>query len=322
MSKIVSIFVMLNYLCKTKTKNLMKKLKLMVMSLMMVIVGVFLVSCNDKVSDKLSTSDVKSLIKKDTLYETLIPRIQKIQDSVSKNVLLNAKFSDITYQQCLKYQKEKIKEKEIFTEKYKKDIDKKLNSLKSEIDAFRKTMKVEFYSTSIFFYDYIGGVKDGYFKFKISVNEPIQGGSFRYSFKDKTTGKEIVSGRCRFSENIKDSYVGVWEIPYSNRDEFGYQSVNEIKNRYNIDFTILSVYKNNSLKTDSLSNDVSLSSDIYKTLLLKKYNINLYDTEYVMFNSLSEKDLYNLIIFYEYSKEWEAICKKIDPEVFEYFSIL
>lgn len=92
---------------------------------MTLLVSVFMISCKNKVSDKLSTSDVKYLIEKDTLYEKLIPWIQKIQDSISKNVLLNAKFSDITYQQCLEYEKEKNKAKDVFIEKHKKDVDKK-----------------------------------------------------------------------------------------------------------------------------------------------------------------------------------------------------
>lgn len=297
----------------------MKKVSLIVMTLLL---SVFMMSCENKVSDELSISDVKSLIEKDTLYEKLIPRIEEIQDSISKNVLLNAKFSDITYQQCLEYEKEKNKAKDVFIEKHKKDVDKKIGDLKNKVESFRKLMNVSFYSTSIYFYDYIGGVKDGYFKFKISVTEPIQGGSFKYSITDKTTGKEVENGRCKFSQNIKDNYIGVWEIPYGSKDEFGYQSVNEIKNRYNFDFTILSVYKDGELKKDSLSNDITLTSEVYKTLILKKFKINLYDSEYVLFEDWNEDELYRLIIFDEYSKEWNEICKKIDSDVFDYYSIL
>lgn len=199
---------------------------------MTVLVSIIMMSCKNKVSDKLSTSDVKSLIEKDTLYEKLIPRIQKIQDTISKNVLLNAKYSDITYQQCLDYEKEKNKEKDVFIEKHKKDVDKKIVEIKNRVESFRKMMNIEFHSTSIFFYDYIGGVKDGYFKFKITVPEPIQGGSFTYSIKDKSTGKEVTNGGCRFSEYIKDSYIAVYEIPYRSKDEFGYQTISEIKNNY------------------------------------------------------------------------------------------
>jgi hypothetical protein len=282
-----------------------------------------MVSCgNHKVSEKLKPSDVKTFIEKDTLYEALIPRIQKIQDTISKNTLLSGKFSEITYEQCLKYEKEKNKEKDIFIQNHKKDVDKKINDLKNKVESFRKLMDVSFYSTSIYFYDYIGGVKDGFFKFKITATEPIEGGSFKYSITDKTTGKEVESGRCKFSQNIKDSYIGVWEIPYSSKEEFGYQSVSDIKNRYKFDFTILSVYKNGNLQKDSLSNDITLTSDIYKTIILKKYKINLFDTDYVLFEDWKEDDLYKLIIFDEYSKEWDEICKKIDLEVFNYFNIL
>lgn len=299
----------------------MKNVKMFLTLILLCVSSVFIVSCGGhKVSEKLSPSDVKSLIKNDTLYEKLIPRVQKIQDSVSKNMLLSGKFSDITYEKCLKYEKERLDLRDKFIQKYKPKVDEKLSGLKNKIESFRKIMDVSFYSTSIFFYQYIGGVEDGYFKFKITVTEPIEGGSFKYTITDKTTGKEIESSRCRFSQTIKDNYIGVWDIPYGIRDEFAYQTVNEIKNRYNFNFTILSVYKNGSLQKDSLSDDVSLNSILYKTLLLNKYKINLYDKSDT-FDFLSEKDLYSMIILSEYDKEWEKECKNIDPLIFEYFNL-
>lgn len=113
-----------------------------------------------------------------------------------------------------------------------------------------------------------------------------------------------------------------WEIPYGSKDEFGYQTNNEIKNRYIFEFTVLSVYKNDELKKDNLSNENTLVSDIYKTLILKKFKIDLFDSEPILFDDWKEEDLYRTIIFFEYSKELDDICKKIDSEVFDYFSIL
>lgn len=291
--------------------------------ILFLLLSVLFISCKHNVSKELSNSEIKSLIKKDTLYETLIPLISKIQDTVNKDILLKAKYSDITYEQCLKYVKTRDQEREKFIEKFKPEIDKKLNNLKNEFESFKKIMQIEFHSISVYFYNYIGGVEDAYFKFKITVTEPIDGGSFKYSIIDKTTGKEVESGGCKFSQKVKDSYIGVWEIPYGTKEEFGYQSNQEIKDRYIFNFTILSIYKDNQLLKNVLSNDLDLESDLYKTLLLKKYKINLFENDYIPFEDSPETDLYNLIVFLNdnYYKEWEQICKNIDSEVFEYFNI-
>jgi hypothetical protein len=234
------------------------------------------------------------------------------------------KVSEITYERCLKYEKEMLKQRVIFIEKHKTNVDIKINDLKNQVESFRKMMDVSFHGTSVYFYDYIGGVREAYFKFKITPTEPIDGGSFKYSIIDKSTGKEIESDACRFSQHIKDTYIGYWEIPFRSKEEFGYQSVSDIKNRYKFNFTILTVYKNGTVQKDSLSNDNTLTSIAYKTIMLKKHKINLFDinTSHISFEELSEDKLYETIIFNEYMEEWEEICKKINSEVFDYFNIL
>lgn len=73
--------------------------------ILILILFLFTISCKNKVSSNLSVSDVRSLVEKDTLYKSLIPKIQKIQDDISKDIILNAKFYDLTYEQCLNYEK-------------------------------------------------------------------------------------------------------------------------------------------------------------------------------------------------------------------------
>jgi len=216
----------------------MKKLKLIVLIVLMLCTSFCMMSCSDKVSDELSTSAIKNLLKTDTLYENILFRVQKIQDSLSKNVILSAKFSDITYRQCLKYEKERIKQRQIFIKSHMNDINKTLNDLKNKVEEFNKLTGITFYNTYYLSY----------------------------------TANEL-----NITNNLKS-------------------------------------------QIDTLVFPTNIELIIYKELLFRKYKITMFST----FSALpmySENDLYECIINIIYDKEWISVCKKIDLEVFEYYTI-
>lgn len=298
-----------------------------------VITSFIFVSCEHKITVDLTSSEMTGFIEEDTLYNKVIDVVKKINDTLSKNQILYDKYSDITYEEIYDYIKEindttsefniSIKDKKkLILSKYKMGIDEKINKYKDMYPG--NFISIEFVGTDITFYEYINGVDDAYFKFKITSKDgkKINGCRFNYAIHDRTNTKIIETGSCKTLESFKDSHFGYWEIPYSYRDEFGYKSINKINEQYTFDFIPLSVNVDDKIyeiNTDSIS-------FTYKVLIYLKYKIDYseYGTlKQVLYkNDTKDMDLYYLNICKEENeteylkildikKEYEILNPKI-----------
>lgn len=291
---------------------------------------------NKSVIDKLKLKDVSKLIQQDSLYEWIIIEIDQHRSNFENNIVTMSKFKILSYSDYLDY-KRKTSDSSFIYKIYDKadsltqiDYNKKLQYYKPKIDssiyAYRqlrddhdpsKYFKIEFSSIEKERYTYSDDVKKINIKFKVTpLKGPINGGSFSYSIIPKVTNKEVADGGCRFSTYTSIDKVYTWEAPYDVKDEFEYATTEYIKDKYNFEFTYLTVRIND--KTINALDEFTLIPLNYK-IHLDQDSLSMFDYTYIM----EEEFDVSLESSYEIAKSLMNIeKKKTNTLAYEFETIL
>jgi len=252
--------------------------------LVCLIILISIISCSKKKSviEQLDLNEVTSLIKQDSLYESVIQEVEKVRDVFEKDLVLKSKFKDFTYENYLTYHKmlsdstfqkdmyikvTKLYDSEMDTllVKYKPTIDEKMLNYQTKVKQFspKTFFKVKFSSIDKEYYSSMTDVKSVNVNFKITpLKGSIQGGSFRYKIIPKVTKRSVADGGCRFSSFTKKASIYSWEAPYDIEDEFKSKSTDSIKENYDFEYKILSV-RVGGITYDSGSIDIPFSYKYY-----------------------------------------------------------
>jgi len=224
---------------------------------------ILIASCTKQksVTEQLELKEVSSLIKQDTLYETIIQKVETVREVFDNDLVLKSKFKDLTYRDFLEYnnkladttfqqslydkiEKEFNSQMDSLLKKYKKPIDEKMSFYREQLEKYSplKFFSVSFVGIDKEYYSSMREVRNVNVKFKITpLQGAIQGGSFRYKVIPKVTKRSIANAGCRFSQYTKSPSVYMWEAPYDIEDEFENTSTARIKENYDFEYEILTV---------------------------------------------------------------------------------
>jgi len=275
-----------------------------------------LLSCieNKSVINKLKLEDVSKLIKQDSLYESIIYEIDSHKSNFEDNIILMSKFKELSYSDYLDYKK-KSSDEYLINKVYSEadslaqiNLNEELNIYKPKIDSsiteYRnirdkndpaKYFKAEFSSIEKEYYSYGNDVKNLLISFNITpLNGPIHGGSFAYKVISKETNKEVAEGGCAYPTYTFTDEIFTWEAPYDVKGEFENTSTEYIKEKYNFEFTYVTVKINDKILSAidffsiiPLIYQVYIDKDIldmweYKFIMENKFNISVKSSSEIM----------------------------------------
>ena len=280
----------------TKEKKMHMKILLIFLVLQLFI------NCSKPISvtQQLEPDEVKTLISQDTLYEDVILEVENTRKSISDNIVLMSKFTDLSYPQYLEYKKSTLdttflRNIQGFTDSlHGLEVDMKLSMYKTKIDsefyALRKKydsenpdnfFRVNFEGTDVEYYEYNSGVKSVTTLFKITpLKGKLDGGAFHYDISPKVTGKVVASGGCRWSQETVKSTTYSWEAPYKVEKELGAQSDERIQNAYDFTFRNTSVRYYGKPYTALDLFDIPIEMRMY----FKNDSLKRYQYRYIMQN--------------------------------------
>ena len=285
------------------------------------IVGLALSSCNNisvkPVSEKLNTEELSKAIKSDTAFSNFYENTRKAVDDMSD--IKKAQYNDVTYRRLFKYFKflNDTSYWKPLAENWDKEWsdkfgiylpkgDSALNYWRKflEENSLNKYVKIELAQIDKEYYEYAGGIKEVNLGFRLT---PLQGTieqiRFTYGYKPKINGdsKYYDKHSCISTSPFSYPTIRLWEVGYSDRDNFVGKDVQTFLRDYNLYLEITSIRKNG----------INISSDDFS---VPKKVSECFENEkdYPALFELSKDDLIKELINKDYISKWSYRNKKAD----------
>ena len=234
-----------------------------------------LIACNPldiSITEELSLEQIKSSSEKDSLFEQSFKIIKVFKSANKGDELAMSKYTHITYQDVLDYQKE-LDNTESWEEKFK-EYEKSWNNKYSNctdlglayIDSWENArvsynqindpknfVQIDLVGVQTDYYGSISGIKNAYYKFKIT---PLKGRVEQVIWNvnptakingkiDKTQSLRILnSDRYIYSRPFSRSVFGSYEVGYSNESKVGGESHQTLLRDYFLNLEIEKVRVN------------------------------------------------------------------------------
>lgn len=278
------------------------------------------------VTQELSLKQIERLVKQDTLWENVISVVEEKLELVSDDRVLQAKYKDLTYGRLYNFYGRvydsiwlneiiegisyaRMSYLDSLKGKYQEQMEADFKQYKEiqEETAPHGFFTISYDGIQNNYYEYIDGVESVIIRFRITpLRGPIQGGSFKFYLSSKVTGNELSEMNCRFSSYTSKPTIYSWELDYDLEQELEYFTSEEVRNRYDFDYTYLSVrqydvtfsaqeiYERIPDSFLSALKDGILSEDEYLDILSDAYDLEVHDSD-----SFSEKYLFKRLRAYD-----------------------
>jgi hypothetical protein len=311
-----------------------------------IIILVALIGCNSaqkkSVLEPLTFNELKSFIKKDSLFEYTYKYIKHVRDSVLKSDIDKVKWADITYKRInrfLKFARDTNYFKP-FKDKFKVNWNNKFGQYKKQVDSvsdywgkykvensLNNYVKIELVDINKENYEYIGGVKSVNLGFRLTpLKGLIQQIRFGYKIEDKIDEYKVTSylpsiskldySYCKKSEPFSVPTISYWETNYTNKDKLEYKDLQAFNRDCNITIEIEEIRKDGkNLSTDDfkIPSQVAQYWDNEKYKYLKEIYIEKIVKDILHKDYVSEMDY---II-----QKTDSILKKKDELCFKYIRL-
>jgi len=241
-------------------------------NLIYILLALTFASCNSplkkSVFDPLSLEELKTTIKKDSLFEQTYKNIQFVRDSVLKSEIDKVKWSDLTYKRIQEFvhfshdttnfNYEQISNQ--WQDKYGIYLT-KVDSISDywkkykEENSLDQYVKIDLVEIDKEYYSYAGGIKNVNLGIKLTpLKGKIDQMRFGYSIeakldedKEKSIYSSIYSGLdkswCRMSSPFSQPVVRYWEANYTNEKILEDRTVQTFLRDYNIYFEVDEIRK-------------------------------------------------------------------------------
>ncbi len=216
-----------------------------------------LISCSQSksVNEELSLDEIASMVKKDSLYATVIEQAELNRKILAQDVVKKSKYNDLTYDEYYKYLKtitdssfnqvvlELAKENEAryrerILSEHKGAIDSTLAEFKKQIDKMdpSRFFKLKFEELKKEYYR-SGNVRKVMIGIRLMpLSEKLHGGSFEIQVLDNSQNKKISSGEYKFLNSSKGKTVMYLRPDYSLVRLFKNLSTEEVSKNYTFKF--------------------------------------------------------------------------------------
>ncbi len=306
-----------------------------------------LIGCNSpqkkSIFEPLTLDELKTFIKKDTIFEYGYKRIQYIRDTVLKTDIDRVKWADLTYGRINKYLKFAVDSTYFkpLEKQFKSDWNEKFGQYLPKVDSISdywkkyKTenslnnyVKIELVEIHKKNYEYIGGIENIDLGFRLTpLKGPIEQLRFGYKIEakiDETSEQSEFAGLlsrldyswCKKSDPFSRPTVSYWEVNYKNEKLLEYRDLPTIKRDYNILIEVDEIRKDGkNLSTDDLK--IPKSVEYYwenqNFEFLKELYIKDIVLEFLNKNYKTEFEYVN--------QKTDSILKKKDDLCFNFFRI-
>ena len=251
------------------------------------------------VSEKLSTEELSKAIKSDTSFSDFYENIRKPIDNMSD--IKKAKYNDVTYRRLFKYFKFSSDTNywKPLSENWDKEWankygiygpkgDSVLNYWHKFIaeNSLNKYVRIELVQIDKKYYEYIGGIKEVNLGFRLTpLQGPIEQIQFNYGYKPKINGDSKIYDKhnCISTTPFSSSIIRLWEVGYSDKDNFASENIETFSRDYNLYIEITSIRKDGkNISTNDFSVPKTVSNcfeneknypelfEIYKDELIKE----------------------------------------------------
>lgn len=299
----------------------------------LLVLGVALICCscnripNRPIVEPLDTKTLAGIIKYDTDFASFYEDVQTIVQLFNETD--KAKFYDITYRDLYAVNKFFNDTAEIRTieKKWEREWNEKFGSYDGKVDSiiaywnkykeehsFSRFVKIEFEALDKEYYEYIGGVKNVNFAFRLT---PLKGRidqiRFTYRYAPKITNAQYApKHRCISTKPFNKSVVRYWEVEYSAEQELENITSAEFKRDYDILFEITDIRKDG---VNYSVNDLNIPRSVSKAMEINPdgYLYKSYKKDIIKELLCSEYESYSDYVDYQ----WPQYLQKKFPREFE-----
>lgn len=173
-----------------------------------------------------------------------------------------------------------------------------------EDNSLDKYVKIELVRIDKEFYEYIGGIKEVNLGFRLTpLQGPIEQIRFNYGYKPKINGNSKYYERhnCISTSPFSAPTVRIWEVGYSDRDNFSGKTIETFLRDYNLYIEITSIRKDGiNISTD----DFSVPKEVSECFENEK--------DYPFLFELSKDELIKKLLYKDYFGKWDYRIKKAD----------